>query len=147
MTRRALGFATISARSLIQWLVAGDWWITKAGASRRQSEITSNESPITSHQNTKPRSIGTPITAGLLTLAGFDRVIRHHDVRGLIDFPFPCRTVSTQVLLYGERISCVQRPHNFLGQCRTTAELPSDGVPPKTSRPGVDRFPERVANV
>src|SRR5690348_2071640 len=29
-------------------------------------------------------------------------------------------------------ISCVQRPHNHLGRCRTTAELPSDGVPPKT---------------
>ena len=50
-----------------------------------------------------PRSIGTPMTAGILPLAGFDRLFRRHDVRGLIDFPFPCRTVSTQVLLYVER--------------------------------------------
>ena len=83
----------------------------------------------------QPRSTGTPMAAGLLSLAGFDRSIRRHDVRGLIDFPFPCRTVPTQVLLYGERISCVQRPHNHLGRCRTTAELPSDGVPPRTVTP------------
>jgi len=84
----------------------------------------------------KPRSTGTPITAGLLSLAGFDRSIRRHGVRGLIDFPYPCRTVPTQVPLYGERISCVQRPHNYLGQCRITAELSSDGVPPKTVTSG-----------
>ncbi len=91
--------------------------------------------PNTNHHspsNAKPHSIGTPITVGLLPLAGFDRSIRRHDVRGLIDFPFPYRTVSTQVPLYGERISCGQRPHNHLGRCRTTAELPSCGVPPKT---------------
>jgi len=52
--------------------------------------------------NAKPRDIGTPIIAGLHPLAGFDRLTRRHDVRGLIDFPFPCRTVPTQVPLYGE---------------------------------------------
>src|SRR3954447_10002321 len=84
----------------------------------------------------KPRNVGTPNIAGLYSLAGFDRLFRRHGVRGLIDFPYPCRTVTTQVLLYGERISCVQRPHNYLGQCRTTAELSSDGVPPETVTSG-----------
>jgi hypothetical protein len=46
----------------------------------------------------KPHRVGTPITVGLLSLAGFDRSFRRHDVRGLIDFPYPRRTVSTQVL-------------------------------------------------
>ena len=87
-------------------------------------------------QQEKPRNVGTPNIAGLYSLAGFDRSIRRHGVRGLIDFPYPCRTVTTQVLLYGERISCVQRPHNYLGQCRITAELPSSGVPPKTVTSG-----------
>jgi hypothetical protein len=87
-------------------------------------------------ENMKPRSIGTPVTAGLLSLAGFDRLIRHHGVRGLIDFPFPCRTVATQVLLRDELISCGQRPHNHLGRRRIAAELPSDGVPPKTITSG-----------
>lgn len=44
------------------------------------------------------------MSAGIPSLAGFDRSFRRHDVRGLIDFPFPCRTVSTQVLLYVERL-------------------------------------------
>src|ERR1041385_9349640 len=38
-----------------------------------------------------PRSTLFPYTT-LFRSAGFDRVIRRHGVRGLIDFPFPCRS-------------------------------------------------------
>jgi hypothetical protein len=32
-----------------------------------------------------------PLLVLLLVVAGFDQSVRHHDVRGPIDFPFPTR--------------------------------------------------------
>src|ERR687888_39679 len=95
----------------------------------------------------KPRSVGTPITAGLLPPAGFDRSFRRHGVRGLIDFPFPCRTVPTQVLRYKER-SVVA---SDLTTVSAGVELPPSCLRMashrRPSRPSVDRVPEREANM
>jgi hypothetical protein len=84
-----------------------------------------------------PRSIGTPMTAGVLPLAGFDRSFRHHDVRGLIDFPFPCRTVSTQVLLYVERL--------VVSSDLTTISAGAE-LPPSCLRMASHRRPSRPSN-
>ena len=97
-------------------------------------------------QQEKPRNVGTPNIAGLYSLAGFDRSIRRHGVRGLIDFPYPCRTVTTQVLLYGERISCVQRPHN--PRVDSNSRLAALPQRPAVTRPLYEHpFRKRAANM
>ena len=80
----------------------------------------------------KPRRVGTPITTGLLSPAGFDRLFRRYGVRSLIDFPYPCRTVPTQVLRVRGAFQLWPATSQPSRQCRTTTELSSDGVPPKT---------------